>query len=416
LQRLQILDPGAGLDLNAVRPGTPGGPPAVRPTAATPQPKIDPNMRQARHDEVAPPATINDKEKLAQGLLARAEQEFGQRRYREAGSLFEQAAQADAKVVAASQERWAYCKLHRVVEQLNQPGPLPLADLEREVHRALELAPKLEFGKQLLAEIAKRKGGGSVAAVQHFESKDGWQRAETANFRIFHNQPREVAEQAAQLAEKTRAEMGQKWFGGLAENWNPKCELFLHSTSSDYSKATGVPTTSPGHSSIKHEGPRVLARRIDLHCDNIPNLMQAVLPHETTHVVLAGQFDQPVPRWADEGIAVLTEPRAKIELHLQNLHKCRQDNTLFPVRQLILLQDYPDPRQISAFYAQSVSLVEFLASERGPQAFTAFLRDAIRTNNYEQALQKHYGYRGFDDLQQRWAAKAFASGGVVRGQ
>ena len=45
-----------------------------------------------------------------------------------------------------------------------------------------------------------------------------------------------------------------------------------------------------------------------------------MLPHEATHVVLAGQFgDQPVPRWADEGMAVLTEPRDKIDRHLRNL-------------------------------------------------------------------------------------------------
>jgi hypothetical protein len=132
-------------------------------------------------------------------------------------------------------------------------------------------------------------------------------------------------------------------------------------------------------------------------------------------VVLAGQFDQPVPRWADEGIAVLTEPRHKIDLHLQNLSTCRQDKTLFLIRELILAPDYPQPRQIKAFYAQSVSLVEFLANEKGPQAFSGFLRDALRTNNFEQALQRHYGYSNFDDLQHRWATKAFSTG-VAQGQ
>lgn len=428
-QRLQILDPGAALDSTAAvkTASTPapsaGGPPAVRPAASPP---IDSQIRQVRNEEPVPAATVstvNEKEQAAKAFLAKAEQEFGQRRYREAGTLFEQAAQADQKVVASSQERWAYCKLYGVVEELNRPaaGPTNYTLLESEIQKALEMAPRLEYGKQLLGEIAKRKGGASAGhaasvATQHVDrGADGWARVETANFRIFHTQSRETAEQVAQIAEKTRAEMGQKWFGGIKESWNPRCDLFLHATSADYSKATGVPQGSPGHSSIKHEGARVLERRIDLHCDNLPNLLQAVLPHEATHVVLAGQFDQPVPRWADEGMAVLTEPRTKIDLHLQNLGKCRQENTLFSVRQLMLMNDYPDPRQISAFYAQSVSLVEYLSNERGPQVFTAFLREAIRTNNYEAALQKHFNYRNFEELQQRWAAKALTTG-VARNQ
>src|SRR5262249_59337015 len=110
-----------------------------------------------------------------------------------------------------------------------------------------------------------------------------------------------------------------------------------------------------------------------------PNLLPAVLPHETTHIVLAGQFgDHLVPRWADEGIAVLSEPREKVERHLRNLSRCRQEGQVFHLRHLMQLGEYPDPRSISAFYAQSVSLVEFLANERGPQEFAAFLRDGLR--------------------------------------
>jgi hypothetical protein len=142
------------------------------------------------------------------------------------------------------------------------------------------------------------------------------------------------------------------------------------------------------------EGGRLLARCIHLHCDD-PNMLRAVLPHEATHVVLAGQFgDQPVPRWADEGIAVLTEPRDKVERHLHNLARCRQEGQLFRLRELMeqsyqpQQDSYPEPRRIGAFYAQSVSLVEFLTNRRGPQVFTAFVRDGQRSG-YETALQRH---------------------------
>src|SRR5207244_1536980 len=115
--------------------------------------------------------------------------------------------------------------------------------------------------------------------------------------------------------------------------WESKCDLYLHPTAQDYSRATGVPTTSPGHSRIESEtnGSRIIGRRMDLHCEN-PAMLTAILPHETTHVVLAGQFGpHQVPRWADEGIAVLSEPSEKIDQHRRNLARCYRDNQLLSV-------------------------------------------------------------------------------------
>jgi hypothetical protein len=152
----------------------------------------------------------------------------------------------------------------------------------------------------------------------------------------------------------------------------------------------------------------VVTRRIDLHWEAC-NLLVAVVPHETTHVLLAGQFgEQPLPRWADEGIAVLSEPRDQVERHLRNLSSCRQQNSLFSVQQLMHLADYPEPSYIKGFYAESVSLIEYLSALKGPQELTAFLRDA-RKMGYEQSLARHYGFRNFDELQQRWTQRAFAS-------
>ena len=149
-----------------------------------------------------------------------------------------------------------------------------------------------------------------------------------------------------------------------------------------------------------------LHRRIDLHCDN-PNMLNYVLPHETTHTVLVGNFGNKfVPRWADEGMAVLSEPADKIEAHLRNLMNLRQQGRLFAVQQLVQMDNYPSPEETTGFYAQGVSLVAFLVREKGAQTFTQFLREGM-SGNYESALQKHYSYRGFSDLEARWARFAF---------
>ena len=421
-RRLLILDRGAMLD-----PGLSGetGAPKGSLAQTTPAPSV-PNKQPAtvRAKSAEDPfdaSNTRDKSKNAvRVLLERADQNFWGQRYREARSLYEQAHQADDAAVNECRERWAYCKLWCVVDQMNQSGTdVPSwPNLEREVRLALDLAPRLEYGRQLLTEIEKRRSGSTpiretkdegAVPVRHGAPVGGWSLAESANFRVFHAQSQEVAERAAAVAEKTRAAMQQKWFGGVGDAWSPKCDLYLHATGEDYSRATGV-RNSPGHSSIRAENGRVVVRRIDLHCDE-PNMLLAVLPHETTHVVLAGEFgEQMVPRWADEGMAVLTEPRDKIERHLANLEHCRQDNRLFRLRDLMQLEDYPrNANYVGPFYAQSVSLVEFLSKQHGPQEFTRFLHDGMRYG-YDKALERHYGFRGFGDLEQRWNQYAFQTG------
>jgi tetratricopeptide (TPR) repeat protein len=351
----------------------------------------------------------------APALLARAEAEYAGRRYTEARKFYEEANRADRKVTQGCQDRWAYCKLHYVVEQLNNSSA-PACDwpgLENEVRTAMALAPTLEqSGKRLLSQIQERRGGGPAGApaaaevpVRH-RARDarGWEAAETESFVVLHQQPRELAEKVARVAERTRREVARKWFGEAGPAWSPKCTIYLHATAAAYGKFTGQATNSPGHSRIETDpvAGRVVSRTIHLHCESPAAMLGSVLPHEATHAVLAGQFGpQPVPRWADEGMAVLTEPPEKVAMHRRNLGRCRGE--LFAVGELMQLKDYPHPRRISAFYAQSVSLVDYLAGLKGPQTFARFVRDGLRPGTgYEAALRQHYGIAGFADLQSRW--------------
>ncbi len=420
VQRLLILDPGAGLDASLRPAAAP-----EKPTATTPA-RSGPTLKaRAKNDDKADDPFRKDnfaKKKDEKSSLDLAEEEFGNRRYDAASRLYEQAYRADLGLSPAARERWAYCKMCQVVEQLNKKpaaGAAP-AELEKEVRLAMSMAqgPQLQtFGKELLGKIQERAAPRAQetppAAVTHQPGKQGaWSVAETANFRVFHNQPREFAEKVAQVAEATRSAMGRKWFGDAGPDWKPRCDVYLYATAEDYSRDRGVPPNSPGHSTVRVEGGRVLERRIDLHCDEA-GLQIAVLPHEATHVVLAGRFGTHfVPRWADEGMAVLTEPRDRVERHLNTLPRHRQEGVLFGVKQLVQLEDYPDPRFIGPFYAQSVSLVDFLSGEKGPLVFTQFLRDGLQ-GGYEAALKKHYGFRDFNELEQRWRAHAFRDGSTA---
>jgi hypothetical protein len=425
LRRLQILDPGSHLEYSA--PGVRAreasaapvvarpDPPAARPPAAPPPSLPAPVARGQGPDD--PFAWSNSQE--ARALIDRAEQEFKSNNFHAARRLYEQVRGLNPAALADCRDHWAYCRLFAVVERANAlpPGEAAPPDLEEEVRQvlALSLPAGLDaYGRKLLRELRQRPAAEERVEVRHTPAQaGGWPVAETANFCVIHRQSRAVAERVARIAEGTRTAMTRKWFGADPAPWNPRCNIYLYATAEEYHQATGAPAMHPGHSKMEFDGDRIVTRKIYLHGDD-PNAFESILPHETTHVVLAGRFGKDnkgnlhqIPRWADEGMAVLTEPQARIDLHLHNLPKHRRDRELFSLLQLMKMNDYPHPRYIGPFYAQSVSLVDFLSKQPGgPRVFTQFLRDGLN-GGYEPALRRHYNIQGFDELERRWLRHAF---------
>jgi hypothetical protein len=419
LRRLEILDPGARLDFTDARPApvaaAPPSPP--REPAAAPVPANDKTepaapaadaksslvVRGNRPDDPFHPS--NRKVNPAANLVASADRAYRDKEYRTAGRLYEQAHEADPASTAGRQDEWAYCKLFAVKDQFARTDAASLERLEAEVRAAIALSPKVEsVGQQYLATIRARRDGGT--SLRHLEQRmGGWSVAESDNFRVFHKDNRNLAERVAQVAERTRRDMGGKWFGDDGE-WKLRCDLYLHPTAADYSRATGKPATWTAHSTINLEAGRVVLRRIDLRADDT-ELLSASLPHETTHAVLAGHFGKHhVPRWADEGMALLSEPGAKFEAYQRKLAEAKQAGMLMRVRDLMTQDEYPQANQALAFYVQSVSVTDYLVKQPGgPQAFTRFVNEALRTN-YDAALQKTYGI-DMTTLDQRWRAATF---------
>lgn len=394
------------------------------PTGPAPKPTIrahsddtiseDPFDRKLQRESIV---ELN-KTAFAQDLVTRGANEFKQARYAEARISFEQAYQAEPATLESYKEQWAYCIIKGVTVAMDQPGVLPgkLPELRKQVDGAIAMAPTkmMKVGQELLTTLEQRANAApatpvSIVKTKHLgKNREGWEVAETPHFRIFHKQDAAFADRAGQIAETTRATMYRKWFATETIDWQPTCELILHPSSASYTHMTGVPSNSPGHSRIECDpSGRVISRRVDLRQD-INGMMEAVLPHETTHVVLAGMFDgQHVPRWADEGIAVLSEPNEKIDLHRRKLLMHHKDGVLFGLKELMELKDYPQPRRIGAFYAQSVVLCEFLVQQRGAKTLTDFIKDGLR-HGYDTSLQKHYNMT-FTQLEAMWQQQVISN-------
>src|SRR5262249_26197817 len=110
------------------------------------------------------------------------------------------------------------------------------------------------------------------------------------------------------------------------------------------------------------------------------------------------------PRWADEGIAVLAEPLREQQLRAADLQGPLESGQVFDLAKLMAM-DYPEAKDWSLYYAQSVSLTRYLVDQGPPERFIRFVRDSQRIGA-EAALKDVYQIGGLPELTERWLAYA----------
>ena len=209
----------------------------------------------------------------------------------------------------------------------------------------------------------------------------------------------------AQHCEKLHQQLCEKWLGEKSgAEWSPKCMVVLHPSQESYLAVVGQEAASTAGASLVERAEKTVAkRRIDLRGDR-PDYLTAALPHEMTHVILADHFSEgSLPRWADEGMAVLADTQAKRDLHARDLRGAWARGTTFRVAELLPLKDYPAAQQWAVFYGQSLSLVDYLASRDTPRQFVKFL-DAAKASGYDRALQDCYRIHDMNELEHLWSA------------
>jgi hypothetical protein len=455
-RRAQASKPDDAPTASSPPPNHGAGPlPSARVTSAHPT-HVTPAPIDSRPQE---PKTGSDASDRAAKLVKQADALFVAHRYIEAEPLYEKAQVTAPESIAAARDRWVYCRLATAVAHINAtPSSRQWTDIQTELRSILTKVPDNTFAQSLLAmadtevgspsptagaretivrasepdraesretnilsDLAIRIGlgagnSGQKSLWQRFRSGP-WQVLETSNFRV-HATDDQLAGQLADIAESTRIELFKTWYGQVPEtNWSPKCDIYVHDSVDEYARITRQGPSSPGHSQTGVDRGKITNRRIDLR-RNGTDLVHAILPHEITHVVLADRFSaRPMPRWADEGMAVLTEPSEKKQAHLRNLGDYLKRGHVYSARQLMTMDDYPSGNQWPMFYAESVSLVDFLVNRGGPTKFIQFMESSLQ-NGYDAELKRVYGLAGMDELDRAWSGSrggqiASATGSVV---
>lgn len=237
-----------------------------------------------------------------------------------------------------------------------------------------------------------------------------WLVQETANFRIYTLPDTKAAALLPETCEALRKHLLETWFSRIGGDWLPKCDVVVHSSRAGYVKTLGPGSeSSSGCATVEIEPGRVAKRRIDLRGD-AADCFDCALPHELTHVVVAARFTRRrIPRWADEGMAILAETRQKQTRRREAFQRSLSSVSPYAAAELMALADYPAPGRLETFYGQSASLVAYLMERESPSKFLEFV-ELSTTIPAEQALSRVYGMRNWRELDVAWRTRMLTPG------
>ena len=249
----------------------------------------------------------------------------------------------------------------------------------------------------------------SQPALKTYETQ-GWLVQESETFRVYCRPGLAVAKRLPAACEALRRQLQETWFGSAGDDWSPRCDIVVHPSVNEYVRELGPGSRqSSGCTSVDIQKGKVTKRRIDLRAD-ADDWMNTALPHELTHVILAEKFtEKQIPRWADEGMAILTEPATRQSERRQSMQRALSRSGRFSAAELTSMQDYPAADRRDAFYGESASLVAFLIERESPARFLEFLQRSQKSG-FDQALADVYRIRTAGDLDIQWRPRLLDRG------
>jgi hypothetical protein len=235
-----------------------------------------------------------------------------------------------------------------------------------------------------------------------------WYVVESDNFQVCCLDSQATAKLLTKEAETLRTKLHAKWLGdGSPARWDPKCQIVLHPNLDSYVNASGRGSEhTVGSSLVGMDKGRIRSRRIDL-LGGREDFLTAALPHELTHVVLKDRFgSKNLPRWADEGAAILADTEAKQARHRRDFEEAISRGVAFDAATLVTMENYPSPQRVATFYGQSAALAAFLIDQGKPADFIKFVESAS-AKGYDSALRDCYGIADVRDLDRLWQKRAY---------
>lgn len=200
----------------------------------------------------------------------------------------------------------------------------------------------------------------------------------------------EIARRVGQQAETCRLRIAKEWLGHELPRWSQPCPIKVKVTNGE---AGGLTSFGFHRGKVSDQEMSVEGR--------LERILASAIPHEVTHTVLAAHFGAPMPRWADEGAALLSEDDRELRRHDEICSRLVSRRGELPLVRLFAVEEYP--QDLLGFYGQGYSTSRFLVEMGGKPRFLRFISDGGKLG-WDQATQRHYGLADVRELDRAWRA------------
>ena len=119
---------------------------------------------------------------------------------------------------------------------------------------------------------------------------------------------------------------------------------------------------------------------------DLEDVIDNLLPHEMTHLLMAEHFQRRIPTWVDEGMAVIAESTENQRMADRRCRSALEQGRCF---RLAALFDQEDPSLTGDKWVQAHSVVRFLLSRKSPvKGFRVQAEDPQHRTHYELAARE----------------------------
>jgi hypothetical protein len=211
----------------------------------------------------------------------------------------------------------------------------------------------------------------------------------TTNFVVTAPTPA-LAKEIGDSAEMWRQKLAIEWLGQEIPSWSRPCPIDVR---------VGSNMGAGGATSFVFDRGEVFDWKMNIQGSR-ERILDSVLPHEVTHTIFATHFRQPLPRWADEGACTTVEHRSEVAKQERMLIDFLKNRRGIPFNQMFAMKDYPS--DVMPLYSQGHSVAQWLIESRGRQEFLGFLNDGLQDENWQRAVNEHYGFENLAAMQNSW--------------
>lgn len=236
---------------------------------------------------------------------------------------------------------------------------------------------------------------GLIFLFTHPALAEDWSELKDEHFVVFYPPAqdsawaRKVLWKAESYYEKIATQIGYSRYSDFW-TWDERVKIIIFENQESYLRKTGQPQWSTGYS---NRDSRLFNSRVIVTYYQENDFLPGLLPHEISHLILRDfiGFDREIPIWFDEGVAQFYE-EGKKEKVAEVIGKLVNQKQFIPMESLNQwdVRQETDPRKVSLFYIQSVSVVDFLMREYGFRSFALLCRNLKEGKDMESALLNAY--------------------------